>query len=196
MPSQFLITEIDSAGPPNSCAALIFCRPCPGISTTVSRGIDRRAACPPPVRISMIVSERPGPVVSAPGSFEFFWRRSEPSTRMLLADVSGKPAGSSTRRDVRRRRRALEVRADQEQHERQRQPAERPARAGPSSTVCGLAQPAMRLAQPPAPRRCRRRAAGSAGAAGDTGVLGRLLGGAASSVRSCAARASSRRRER
>ena len=44
----------------------------------------------------MIVSERPEPVVSAPGSLLSFWRRSEPSTRMLLAEVSGKPAGSST----------------------------------------------------------------------------------------------------
>ena len=89
MPSQRLITEIDRAGPPNAWAALIFCRPWPGISTTVSRGIERRAACPPPVRISMIESERPGPVVSACGSLLFFWRRSEPSTRMLLAEVSG-----------------------------------------------------------------------------------------------------------
>jgi hypothetical protein len=39
---------------------------------TVSRGIERRAACSPPVRISMIVSERPKPVVSAPGSLLFF----------------------------------------------------------------------------------------------------------------------------
>src|SRR5439155_7559879 len=52
---------------------------------------------PPPVRISMIVSERLGPLVLAPGSLLVFWRRSEPSTRMLLADVSGNDAESSTR---------------------------------------------------------------------------------------------------
>src|SRR5215471_19732748 len=94
MPSQRLITSIDRAGPPKAYAALIFCSPWPGISSTVSRGIDRRAACPPPVRISMIESERLGPEVLAPGSLLFFWRRSEPSTRMLLAEVSGSDAES------------------------------------------------------------------------------------------------------
>ena len=44
---------------------------------------------PPPVRMSMIESDLPGPLVSAPGSLLFFWRVSEPSTRMLLAEVSG-----------------------------------------------------------------------------------------------------------
>ncbi len=44
----------------------------------------------------MIESERLGPEVLAPGSLLPFGRRSEPSTRMLLADVSGKPDGSST----------------------------------------------------------------------------------------------------
>ena len=42
------------------------------------------------------MSERPNPLFSAPGSRLFFSRRSEPSTRMLLAEVSGLPAESST----------------------------------------------------------------------------------------------------
>ena len=43
----------------------------------------------------MIVSERLGPEVLACRSLLLFWRRSEPSTRMLFAEVSGNEAESS-----------------------------------------------------------------------------------------------------
>jgi hypothetical protein len=59
------------------------------MSTTVSRGIDRRAEAPPPARMSRIVSERDGvPIFVAPGSFDVFVRASDPSTRIVLGDVS------------------------------------------------------------------------------------------------------------
>ena len=103
----------------------------------------------------MIVSERPKPVVSAPGSLLSFWRRSEPSTRMLLAEVSGKPDGSSTLARSGGRRCALEVRADQEQHERQRQPGDDQREQAEDHALGG---------DPLAPSR--------AGALGRTGALG------------------------
>ena len=65
--------------------------PWPGISANVSRGIESREAFPPPTRISRIVSERLGPPTLAPGSFVPLVRASEPSTRMLFGEVSGKP---------------------------------------------------------------------------------------------------------
>ena len=59
------------------------------MSTIVSRGIERRADFPPPTRMSMIVSDRDGwPILLAPGSFEFFVRASEPSTRIVFGEVS------------------------------------------------------------------------------------------------------------
>src|SRR4051794_26105935 len=62
------------------------------MSTTVSRGIDRRADAPPPVRISRIESERLGaPIVLAPGSAWPFTRASDPRTRIVLLLVSGRP---------------------------------------------------------------------------------------------------------
>ena len=52
-----------------------------GSSTTVSRGIDSRREVPPPIRNSMIVSERlPASLVFAPGSLEPFGRWSVPRT--------------------------------------------------------------------------------------------------------------------
>ncbi len=82
-----------SCAPPNAYAALILLRPRPGISTTVSRGMLSRDEAPPPTRMSRIESARLGP--PDPGSLVFAVRRSEPSTRTFVADVRGKPPGSS-----------------------------------------------------------------------------------------------------
>jgi hypothetical protein len=60
------------------------------MSTIVSRRTDSCAFAPPPMRRSMIESERLGsPIVCAPGSALPFVRASEPSTRTVLGDVSG-----------------------------------------------------------------------------------------------------------
>src|SRR4051794_4865234 len=61
------------------------------MSTTVSRGIDRRPECPPPMRMSRMESERLGPFVLAPGSLVFAVRWSEPSTRTVVALKGGVP---------------------------------------------------------------------------------------------------------
>ena len=61
----------------------------------MSRGIDSLAECPPPVRTSIITSERLGPPTSAPGSLLPTGRASDPSTRMFVADSSGSPPPSS-----------------------------------------------------------------------------------------------------
>jgi hypothetical protein len=84
---------VASAGPPNAYAALILAVPWPGTSTTVSRGIESDALAPPPIRSSMIESERLGP--PEPGSARPFVRASEPSTRIVFAPVSGYGPGSS-----------------------------------------------------------------------------------------------------
>src|SRR4051794_26638298 len=77
-------------------AALILSGPWPGMSTTVSRGIESLAEWPRPERMSMIVSERDGPPQpDDPQSGAFLERASDPSTRMVLAEVSGKPPPSS-----------------------------------------------------------------------------------------------------
>src|SRR3954465_6979788 len=76
-------------------AALILLRPWPGMSTIVSRGIDRRAFLPPPTRMSMIESLRLGPLVEGPRSFARLGRGSAPRTGTLLGLVSGKPAPPS-----------------------------------------------------------------------------------------------------
>src|SRR3954468_15426930 len=65
------------------------------MSTTVSRGIDRRPECPPPMRMSRIESERLGPLVLAPGSLVFFVRWSEPRTRTVVALNGGVPLPAS-----------------------------------------------------------------------------------------------------
>ena len=70
--------------------------PLPGMSTTVSRGMESEAFAPPPVRISMIESDRDGPPICEPGSASPLVRASEPSTRIVLAPTSGHgPASSS-----------------------------------------------------------------------------------------------------
>ena len=64
--------------------------PLPGMSTTVSRGIESVELWPPPIRISRIESEREGwPILFAPGSLEPLVRASEPSTRIVFGEVSG-----------------------------------------------------------------------------------------------------------
>ena len=84
-----------SAGPPMARAALILSCPWPGMSTTVSRGIERRELLNPPARTSISVSERLGsPTTLAPPSFVPFGRASEPITRMLLGTKGMGPAGS------------------------------------------------------------------------------------------------------
>ena len=89
---------IASDGPPIAYAALILLRPWPGMSTTVSRGIESVALAPPPTRISRIESEREGePIVFAPASLVPLVRASEPSTSTVLGDVSVKPAPESWR---------------------------------------------------------------------------------------------------
>ena len=82
--------SIASDGPPNAYAALILFWPWPGMSTTVSRRIDSCALAPPPIRSSMIESDRlDWPIVCAPGSPFPFTRASEPRTRIVFGDVSG-----------------------------------------------------------------------------------------------------------
>ena len=58
------------------------------MSTIVSRGIESDAFAPPPMRSSMIESERLG-APSLPGSAVDSLRASLPSTRIVLAPVSG-----------------------------------------------------------------------------------------------------------
>ena len=91
MPRYCSTVLIASAGPPIAYAALILLRPRPGMSTTVSRGIESCAFRPPPMRISMIVSARDGPPTEAPGSALPSVRASEPSTRIVFGEVSVKP---------------------------------------------------------------------------------------------------------
>ncbi len=87
-----------SDGPPIAYAALILLLPWPGMSTTVSRGIESVAFAPPPTRISMIESDRDGePMTFAPASLVPLVRASEPSTRIVFALVSVKPAPDSWR---------------------------------------------------------------------------------------------------
>ena len=82
--------RIASSGPPSAYAALILFWPWPGISTTVSRGIESVALLPPPIRSSRIESDRDGvPILFAPGSLLSLVRASEPSTRIVFGDVSG-----------------------------------------------------------------------------------------------------------
>src|SRR3954462_5400913 len=68
MPRYCSIVLMVSAGPPIAYAALILSRPWPGMSTTVSRGIESFALCPPPERRSMMLSERLRAEALAPGS--------------------------------------------------------------------------------------------------------------------------------
>src|SRR3954471_13520640 len=65
------------------------------MSTTVSRGIERRPACPPPMRMSRIESERLGPLVLAPPSLVPLGRWSEPRTRTVVALNGGVPFPAS-----------------------------------------------------------------------------------------------------
>src|SRR4051794_41313201 len=82
IPRYCSIVWIVSAGPPIAYAALILLRPWPGMSTTVSRGIESFALCPPPERRSMMLSERLGPETVAPGS-------RVPGERRAGAEASG-----------------------------------------------------------------------------------------------------------
>src|SRR3954454_4514110 len=60
-----------------------------------SRGIDSLRTVPKPTCITMMLSERDGPDVLAPGSFVPFGRWSEPSTRMLLPVRTEPPPDSA-----------------------------------------------------------------------------------------------------
>src|SRR4051794_16286954 len=64
------------------------------MSAIVSRGIDSLRTLPTPTCSSMMLSERDGPDVLAPGSFDPFGRWSDPSTRTVLP-VSTAPPGDS-----------------------------------------------------------------------------------------------------
>ena len=134
---------------------MILSRPWPGMSTSVSRGIDRRLFAPPPMRMSMIESERPAGRL-----------------RAGLARVLRALVGAEHEHVVRRPQRVagaaealvgrvgdlalLDLRADEEQHERQRDPDRDRARA--PSARC--ASPTSRAAARARRRgRCGRRAA-------------------------------------
>ena len=96
----------------------------------VSRGIDRRADFPPPTRMSMIVSERLGwPISLAPGSLEFLVRASEPSTRIVFGEVSVKPESLERAAGRVGDALALDLGGDQEQQQREQQPADDRTRA-------------------------------------------------------------------
>src|SRR5919201_6802035 len=95
IPRYCLTVWIVSAAPPIAYAALILSRPWPGMSTTVSRGIESLADLPPPERMSRIESERLGPEVDAPGSLEPEGRWSEPRTSVVVAERRPGPPASS-----------------------------------------------------------------------------------------------------
>ena len=91
--------------------------------TTVSRGMERRADFPRPTRSSMIESERLGwPTLLAPCSSDPDARASEPSTRIVEGDSATLPP--VVERVARRvgDLAALNLRADQEEHQREREP--------------------------------------------------------------------------
>ena len=70
--------------------------PCPGIETSVSRGIDSRRETPPPTRHSISVSERlPASDVFAPPSCVPAGRWSVPITSTVLVEVSMFPPDAS-----------------------------------------------------------------------------------------------------
>ena len=96
-----------------------------GMSTTVSRGIESLRAVPPPTRISMIESERLGPDVLRAGLLG--------ALRALVGAehedrVAARAAGSRRRRAARPAPLGdlvlLDLRADQEEHEREAEPAD------------------------------------------------------------------------
>src|SRR3954467_11895364 len=137
IPRYCSMVWIVSAGPPIAYAALILFRPCPGMSTTVSRGIDSFVLWPPPKRNSMMLSERLGPETVAPGSRVPGERRSEPRTSVVCGLVSPTPppaswawaeAGTASCWGLGRGGAGpggvLGGRADQEQHEREQEPAD------------------------------------------------------------------------
>src|SRR3954453_892729 len=66
------------------------------MSTWVSRRIDSLRTLPKPTCSSMMLSERDGPEVLAPGSFDPFGRVSEPSTRTLLPVRTAPPGDSAS----------------------------------------------------------------------------------------------------
>src|SRR3954454_8896407 len=65
------------------------------MSTTVSRGIERRELWPPPMRMSRIESERLGPLVLAPGSLVPLVRWSEPRKSTVVGEKGGAPLTAS-----------------------------------------------------------------------------------------------------
>src|SRR3954464_2233598 len=131
IPRYCSIVLIVSAGPPIAYAALILLRPWPGMSTTVSRGIESFALCPPPERRSMMLSERLGPETVAPGSRGPGGGRAgaggagvgAEDERRLRARQSDAAAGELVLGGVRHGV-LLEGRADQEQHEREQETAD------------------------------------------------------------------------
>src|SRR3954454_23523157 len=99
MPRYCSIVLIVSAGPPIAYAALILSRPWPGMSTTVSRGIDSFALCPPPKRRSMMLSDRLGAETGAPGSRGPGGRRARPRDgRAGLTGAGRAPVGAEHER--------------------------------------------------------------------------------------------------
>src|SRR3954452_12932462 len=98
------------------------------MSTTVSRGIDRRALWPPPVRMSRMESERLGPLVLAPGSLVPLERWSEPRNRTGGGGNGGGPVAASAAVAGQRLlggvvdARLLDLGRDEEEDQRQRQP--------------------------------------------------------------------------
>ena len=98
IPRYRLIVVIARVGPPIAYAALTLSGPWPGMSTTVSRGMDSRALARPPARRSMIVSERLGwPTTLAPPSWVPRARASDPRTRIVLGANGMMPPISSAR---------------------------------------------------------------------------------------------------
>src|SRR3954453_16484133 len=129
MPRYCSIVLMVSAGPPIAYAALILSRPWPGMSTTVSRGIESFALCPPPERRSMMLSERLRPPTPPPrpgGAGRGGAGRAAVGAedeRRLRARQSDAAAGELVLGGVRHGV-LLEGRADQEQHEREQEPAD------------------------------------------------------------------------
>ena len=140
--------------------------PWPGMSTTVSRGIESRALAPPPTRSSMIESDRLGP----------------PTLRAGLGVAPGAGVGAEHEDRVRRRQReaaAVELRAGRRRRpwplDLRRRPGTGPARASSHAADARSAEVA-RPTRPTGEAAARRAAARGRDAARDPAARARRSG--------------------
>ena len=125
------------------------------MSTTVSRGIESVALWPPPIaqQQDRVRARRAWPILFAPGSLESLVRASEPSTRIVFGRGQRVAAAAELGVGGVGHLRRLDLRGDQEQHERDRQPGDdagdEPAQDAPEADPAP-AGPAARERQPAA----------------------------------------------